>query len=89
MGEHIFLRKGLQERKSEIHSHLQHFGLSLLETKESASTKGHEMHDEMDVYHSVGGQTCPLYQKGLENTLDTSIHHSHETKFAAVDNQIN
>lgn len=89
MGEHIFLRKGLQERKSEIHSQLQHLGLSLLEIKESASTKGHETHVKTDFYHSVGGQTCPLYQTALEKRLDTSIHHSHETNFAVADNQIN
>lgn len=89
MGEHIFLMKALQERTSEIHSQLQHLGLSLLEIKESASTKGHETHVESDFYHSVGGQACPLYQTALEKRLDASSPHSHETKFAVAVNQIN
>lgn len=85
----MFLMKSLQKRKSEIRSQLQHLGLSLLEMKASASTKGYEMRVEADFYHSVGGQTRPLYQTALERRLDTSIHHSHETKFAVADNQIN
>lgn len=89
MGEHIFLRKGLQEIESEIHSQLQLLGLSLLEIKESTRAEGHETHVETDFYHSVGGHTSPLYQTALETRLDTSIHHSQETKFAVADNQIN
>lgn len=89
MGEHIFLWKGLQETKSEIQPQLQGLGLSLLEIKKSSSTKGHKVHVETDFYHSVSGQTCPLYQIALEKRLDTSIHHSHEMKFAVADNQIN
>lgn len=89
MGEHIFLWKGLQETKSEIQPQLQGLGLSLLEIKKSSSTKGHEVHVETDFYHSVSGQTRPLYQIALEKRLDTSIHHSHEMKFAVADNQIN
>lgn len=61
MGEHIFLRKGLQETKSDIHPQLQRLGLSLMEIKESSSTKGHETHVETDFHNSVSGQTRPLY----------------------------
>lgn len=87
MGKHIFLMKGLHERKSEIHSQLQQLGLSLLE---STSTKGHETHVKTDFCLSVGGQTCPLHQTALEERLDASIHRSHEVEGIGVaDNQIN
>lgn len=60
-----------------------------MEIKESASTKGLETQVETDFQQSVGGQTRTPYQTALEKRLDTSIHHSHETKFAVADNQIN
>lgn len=87
-GKH-FSNERLPRRKSEIHSQLQHLGLSVLEIKESASTKGHETQVETDFHHSVGEQTHIPYQTALEKRLDTSIHHSRETKFAVADNQIN
>lgn len=88
-GRTYFSNERLPRRKSEIHSQLQHLGLSVLEIKESASTKGHEAQVKTDFHHSVGGQTCTPYQTALEKRVDTSIHHSHETKFAVADNQIN